>query len=102
MDRLLICSLIEARSCERLRLLAEALAEAEAPADRELAPMYDELWRCEAGHHTLFCDLAARQLERRGARSSDEARREVKARLAELAEAEAAIVAELPVLPRIH
>ncbi len=101
-DRLLICGLIEARSCERLQLLAEALAEAPSPADRELAPMYDELWRCEAGHHTLFCDLAVRTLERCGKRSPEKARVEMKARLVELAKAEAAIIAELPVLPRIH
>ena len=101
-DRLLICSLIEARSCERLRLLAEGLATVDNEADRALAPLYDELWRCEAGHFTLFCDLATRQLERRGNKSPEEARRIMKARLLELAEAEAAIVADLPILPRVH
>lgn len=95
-DRLLVCALIEARSCERLKLLAEHLA------DPALAALYDELWRCEAGHHTLFVDLAVRQVERGKGKAEREARAEVMARHDELAEVEAGILAGLPVRPAIH
>ncbi|AKU92775.1 tRNA-(ms[2]io[6]A)-hydroxylase [Vulgatibacter incomptus] len=53
MDRLLVSALVEARSCERLELLSEALE------DPELRSFYATLARAEAGHHTLFVDLAA-------------------------------------------
>ena len=86
MDRLLVGALIEARSCERLELLGGALP------DEELRSFYMTLARAEAGHFTLFVDLAKLY--------DDEAR--VDARLAELADAESAIVAELPIAPRIH
>jgi tRNA-(ms[2]io[6]A)-hydroxylase len=51
-DRLLITSLIEARSCERFALLAQ-YAE-----DVELRRFYLGLWRSEAGHYASFLDLA--------------------------------------------
>ena len=95
-DRLLICALIEARSTERLKLLAEHVA------DDELRAFYDELWRCEAGHYTLFAELARRSLERVGGRSADQAKREVQARLSELARFEAELIVTLPVRPAIH
>lgn len=94
-DRLLVCALIEARSCERLKLLAEELE------DRELRAFYDELWRCEAGHHTLFVELAERQ-EVRAGRTPADARARVRVRLEELADAEAAILEDLPLRPAIH
>jgi tRNA-(ms[2]io[6]A)-hydroxylase len=50
--RLLIAALIEARSCERFRLLAEELA------DRDLAAFYHQLMISEAGHYTLFLNFA--------------------------------------------
>jgi len=50
--RLLIAALIEARSCERFRLLAEELA------DRDLAAFYHHLMISEAGHYTLFLNFA--------------------------------------------
>jgi len=90
-DRLLVGALIEARSCERLFLLAEGLARPGA-GDPRLAELYDRLARSEGGHETLFLDLAR---EIGGAAAVD-------ARAAVMAEAEAAIVAGLPVLPRIH
>jgi tRNA-(ms[2]io[6]A)-hydroxylase len=86
LDRLLVAALIEARSCERLRLLGEALS------DPRLRELYLRLARSEAGHETLFVDLARRAC----------GEREAEARLAELAAAEARIVADLPLLPRIH
>jgi tRNA-(ms[2]io[6]A)-hydroxylase len=52
--------LIEARSCERFRLLAEQCSDA------ELARVYKDLYASEAGHYRLFLDLA-RQLPEAGA-----------------------------------
>jgi tRNA-(ms[2]io[6]A)-hydroxylase len=84
-DRLLVSALIEARSHERLHLLAEALPDA------RLRDLYRRLAGAEAGHERLFVELALRE-GGAGAR----------ARLAELARAEAEIVAALPLRPRIH
>jgi tRNA-(ms[2]io[6]A)-hydroxylase len=94
-DRLLTCALIEGRSCERLHLLADALAVRGDP----LAPLYDGLWREEAGHHTLFVELAERSRARAGDRDASAA---VAARLVELAVFEAEVVASLPLRPAIH
>jgi tRNA 2-(methylsulfanyl)-N6-isopentenyladenosine37 hydroxylase len=51
-DRLMISSLIEARSCERFKLLAEACPDA------ELAKLYKGLWASEHGHYLSFLQLA--------------------------------------------
>ncbi len=51
-DRLLISALIEARSCERFHLLANACD------DRELAKLYSGLWASEHGHYRTFIQLA--------------------------------------------
>lgn len=51
-ERLLIAGLIEARSCERFRLLSEGIA------DDELKTFYRDLMISEAGHYRLFLDLA--------------------------------------------
>jgi len=50
--RLLYAALIEARSCERFRLLSEELE------DKELADFYQKLMISEAGHYTLFLGFA--------------------------------------------
>jgi len=50
--RLLYAALIEARSCERFRLLAEELK------DKELANFYHKLMISEAGHYTMFLKFA--------------------------------------------
>jgi tRNA-(ms[2]io[6]A)-hydroxylase len=84
-DRLLVSALIEARSCERLLLLAGALP------DPRLRELYARLGQSEGGHERLFVDLAVRE-GGEGAR----------ARLDVLAAEEARIVAGLPILPRIH
>src|SRR3954452_118712 len=55
-DRLLISALIEARSEERLRLLAAALEDA------ELRVFYGRLAEAEKGHGELFLRLARRAL----------------------------------------
>ena len=50
--RLLYAALIEARSCERFRLLSENLE------DQELAKFYKDLMISEANHYTLFLNFA--------------------------------------------
>ncbi|MCM4165187.1 MULTISPECIES: tRNA-(ms[2]io[6]A)-hydroxylase [unclassified Arenibacter] len=50
--RLLYAALIEARSCERFRLLSEQLE------DKELADFYHKLMISEAGHFTMFLNFA--------------------------------------------
>ena len=52
LDRLLIFALIEARSCERFRLLSEGLD------DEYLREFYRKFMISEAGHYRLFIDLA--------------------------------------------
>ncbi|KAB1071249.1 tRNA-(ms[2]io[6]A)-hydroxylase [Tamlana haliotis] len=50
--RLLYAALIEARSCERFRLLSEELE------DQELATFYRNLMVSEANHYTMFLGFA--------------------------------------------
>ena len=88
-DRLLVGALIEARSCERFRLLADALAARE----HELAPLYEELFASEARHYRTFVDLAAEVLGDPAA---------ARARLSELARAEGEIAARLGAAPVVH
>lgn len=51
-ERLLTCALIEARSCERFRLLSLHIAE------DELKEFYHKFMVSEAGHYRMFIDLA--------------------------------------------
>ncbi len=85
-DRLLVLSLVEARSCERFVLLARHLP------DPELQTLYHELSFSEAGHHQLFVNLAGHHLPKS----------EVAARLDELTTHEAEILRRLPPGPRMH
>jgi len=57
--RLLYAALIEARSCERFRLLSEQLK------DRDLAEFYRKLMISEAGHYTLFLKFARQYGDRK-------------------------------------
>jgi tRNA-(ms[2]io[6]A)-hydroxylase len=99
-DRLLCAALIEGRSCERLKLLAEALpASSGAFVDDDVCALYADLWREEATHHLLFIELAERSLDRAG---HSDAKAKTTARLAELAAAEGEIVKTLPLRPAIH
>lgn len=50
--KLLYAALIEARSCERFRLLSEHLE------DKELAEFYRKLMVSEANHYTMFLGFA--------------------------------------------
>ncbi len=51
-DKLLICAMVEARSCERFRLLSLHFEEA------ELREFYHTFMVAEASHYCLFIDLA--------------------------------------------
>ncbi len=90
-DRLLVAALIEARSCERFRLLADAM-KGRGPAD--LGAFYEELLAAEARHYRTFVDLA-----RRVAGPQANA---VEARLLEVAHLEGEIAARLDDAPAIH
>jgi tRNA-(ms[2]io[6]A)-hydroxylase len=85
LDRLLVSALIEARSEERLRLLAEALREP------DLRRFYARLADAEKGHGELFLRLARRS-----------APDDVDARLDALLEDEAHLVRTLPLRAAIH
>ena len=85
-DTLLCAALIEARSCERMQLLADALT------DDRLVTLYRGLLRAEARHHATYVRLAA----------AVEDPDVVDARLAELARHEAAVIAEATPRPRLH
>jgi len=52
MDKLLISAMIEARSCERFRLLSLHIS------DEDLKKFYHEFMISEAGHYRTFIDLA--------------------------------------------
>jgi tRNA 2-(methylsulfanyl)-N6-isopentenyladenosine37 hydroxylase len=52
LDKLLICALIEARSCERFKRLSEGLD------DEYLRQFYRRFMESEAGHYRTFIDLA--------------------------------------------
>lgn len=56
-DRLLFAAMVEARSCERFRVLSQNIK------DEELASFYHELMVSEANHYTLFLKLAKKLTE---------------------------------------
>ena len=85
LDRLLVAGVVEARGCERFRLLAEGL-------DAELAAFYRDFAKGEARHAALFVRLAKIYF------STDVVDR----RLDELLASEAEIVASLPLRPALH
>lgn len=86
LDRLLVAGLIEARSCERFRILSERLKDA------ELATYYGELFESEARHYTVYTDLARRYFGQATTRQ----------RLQELAEAEVEALRASGEVPRLH
>ncbi|WP_257452858.1 tRNA-(ms[2]io[6]A)-hydroxylase [Archangium lipolyticum] len=87
-DRLLVAAIIEARSCERLSLLAEGLA------DPMLRRFYGELAQSEDGHQSLFYRLAVT------AAGGDEA--SVRARLDVLLDHEAQVLNGIGLRAAIH
>jgi len=58
LEKLLICGLIEARSCERFRLLSLHIN------DDELKQFYHKFMVAEAGHYVLFLELARKYFPR--------------------------------------
>jgi tRNA-(ms[2]io[6]A)-hydroxylase len=84
-DRLLVGALIEARSCERFKLLAEATAA--RPELAALHTLWNELLAAEARHYRTFVDLATR--------AAGDDRDDVQARLERLAHIEGDIVVAL-------
>ncbi len=84
--RLLYAALIEARSCERFRLLSEELS------DKELAEFYHALMISEAGHYTMFLNFARQYGDRK----------EVDKKWKDLLEYEASIMRELGNKEQIH
>ena len=85
-DTLLVCALIEARSCERFKLLADAID------DPRLRALYNGLLASEARHHGSYLELAVQVSDESTAR----------ARLLELAEREAEIIADPSPMVRMH
>lgn len=79
LDKLLTCALIEARSCERFRLLSLHIS------DEKLKDWYHKFMVAEAGHYVLFIDLAKQYCEEE----------KVKARWKEFLAREAEIMQEL-------
>jgi len=87
MDTLLVSALVEARSCERFKLLWQHVP------DRALADFYHELMVSEAGHFVTYVDLAKQYADPAA----------VDVRLQELLRIEGEIVTSLPVrADRMH
>jgi tRNA 2-(methylsulfanyl)-N6-isopentenyladenosine37 hydroxylase len=84
--RLLYAALIEARSCERFRLLSEELE------DKKLANFYRKLMISEANHYTMFLGFARRY----------GARKEVDKKWQELLTFEAEVMKDLSKAASIH
>src|ERR1043165_6599152 len=62
LDQLLMMAMIEARSCERFKLLSEGLN------DEYLRKFYRRFMESEAGHYTLFIDLAETYIDKQKVR----------------------------------
>ena len=84
--RLLYAALIEARSCERFRLLSEELQ------DKELATFYRNLIRTEASHYTMFLGFARKYGNKK----------EVDTKWQQLLEYESKIISNLGTTEAIH
>ena len=86
LDRLLTTSLLEARGCERLHLVAEKLE------DDDLKQFYARLARAEARHKDVFMEIAESYFPKDV----------VHARLAQLKEVEAEAMASVPFRSALH
>lgn len=99
LDSLLVCAVIEARSCERMRLFAEYLEAERARGatwidenGSDLVALYRGLLASEARHHRLYLDLAEAVFPREM----------VGQRFAIVTEHEANILSEAPHESRLH
>lgn len=86
LDHLLIAGIIEARSCERLKILELSVD------DDQLRKLYHDLYPIEAGHYMMFVKLAKLYYKESL----------VEKRLDELSEFECSIVKSLSNLPTMH
>ena len=86
-DRLMVSALIEARSCERFKLLGEACED-----DPELRRLYRGLWASEHGHYLTVLQLA----------EEIEPAKQVARRWDEMLDAEADLIQKQPPGPRMH
>jgi len=85
-NRLLVAALIEARSCERFKLLSENIK------DNDLAKFYNKLMVSEASHYIMFLQLARRFGEKK----------EVNKLWSSLLNFEAIVISNLGIKERIH
>lgn len=88
LDRLLTAGVAEARGCERFALVAAGLPEAEG----DLKAFYRDLARAEVHHQDLYLGLADLYFEKAQAA----------ARLEEILDAEARVLAALPVRAALY
>jgi tRNA 2-(methylsulfanyl)-N6-isopentenyladenosine37 hydroxylase len=88
LDKLLVAGIVEARGCERLFMVAEALRERNSP----LAEPYLDLARAEARHHGLFFRLARAYFDEQP----------IEERAATLLDYEAELVRRLPHRAAVH
>lgn len=88
LDRLLVSGVVEARGCERLFLVAEALKQ----RGSALHEPYMELARAESRHHAFFFRMARLYFSEA----------EVRQRGGEMLDFEAALVARLPHRAAVH
>lgn len=86
LDTLVACAFIEARSCERMKLLAENLD------DPTLARLYRSLLASEARHHQAYLDLALNVADRDT----------VFERVQVMSAHEAQVLLDAPDWPRLH
>lgn len=87
LDRLVLYSIVEARGCERFGMVADAL-----PEEDPLKAFYRDLERSESRHHAHYLRMARNHFPAEV----------VAARLDELLDAEAEVVASLPFRPALH
>ena len=88
LDRLITAGIVEARGCERLFMVAEALPT----IDARLSQIYTDLARAESRHHALFFRFARQMFPGP----------EVEQRAAELLDFEAQLVESLPHRAAVH
>ncbi|QOV87372.1 tRNA-(ms[2]io[6]A)-hydroxylase [Humisphaera borealis] len=86
-DRLMISALIEARSCERFKLLGERVED-----DAELKKLYRGLWASEHGHYRTFIQLAEQIMPEPA----------VAKRWNQMLDSEAELIQQQPPGPRMH
>ncbi len=86
LDRLVVSGVVEARGCERLQMVTDALS------DETLKRTYLDLTRAEARHHALFFRLAGYYFPAE----------RVRARAKALFAAEAELIQTMPLCARVH